>query len=55
MLTNTYPTLQFNLEEEDEMMRTSVRNFVDDKVAPRAALIDSNDVFPRDLWPLMGE
>ena len=55
MLTNTYPTLQFNLEEEVEMMRTSVRNFVDDKVAPRAAEIDSTDVFPRDLWPLMCE
>lgn len=55
MLTNTYPTLQFNLGEEVEMMRTSVRNFVDDKVAPRAAEIDSTDVFPRDLWPVMGE
>ena len=55
MLTNTYPTLQFNLGEEVEMMRTSVRNFVDDKVAPRAAEIDSTDVFPRDLWPLMGQ
>ena len=55
MLTNSYQTLQFNLGEEVDMLRESVRSFVDDKVLPRAAEIDRTDTFPRDLWPLIGD
>lgn len=36
MLSNHYPMLQFNLGEEIDMMRDSLRSFVDDKIMPRA-------------------
>ncbi len=46
--------LQFNLGEDIEMMRASLRSFVDDKVMPRADEIDRTDIFPRDLWMELG-
>jgi len=55
MLANDYPSLNFNLGEEADMLRDSVRSFTADKIAPRAAEIDESNEFPRDLWPLMGE
>ena len=55
MLSNSYPMLQFNLGEEIDMMRDSVRSFVDDKILPRADEIDRTDTFPRDLWQPLGE
>ena len=36
MLSNSYPMLDFNLGEDLDMMRASVRSFVDDKIMPRA-------------------
>ena len=55
MLSNSYPMLQFNLGEEIDMMRDSIRSFVDDKIMPRADEIDRTDTFPRDLWQPLGE
>ena len=55
MLSNSYPTLQFNLGEEVDMMRDSIRSFVDDNIMPRADEIDRTDTFPRDLWEPLGE
>ena len=55
MLSNSYPMLQFNLGEELDMMRDSIRSFVDDKIMPRADEIDRTDTFPRDLWKPLGE
>ena len=54
MLSNSYPMLEFNLGEELDMMRDSLRSFVDDKILPRADEIDRTDVFPRDLWEPLG-
>ena len=54
MLSNSYPMLEFNLGEELDMMRASVRSFVDDKILPRADEIDRTDSFPRDLWEPLG-
>ena len=54
MLSNSYPMLDFNLGEDLDMMRASVRSFVDDKIMPRADEIDRTDSFPRDLWELLG-
>ena len=55
MLSNQYPMLQFNLGEDIDMMRDSVRSFVDDKIMPRADEIDRTDTFPRDLWKPIGD
>ena len=55
MLSNSYPMLQFNLGDEIDMMRDSIRSFVDDKIMPRADEIDRTDTFPRDLWQPLGE
>ena len=54
MLSNSYPMLDFNLGEDLDMMRASVRSFVDDKIMPRADEIDRTDSFPRDLWEPLG-
>ena len=55
MLPNSYPMLQFNLGNEIDMMRDTVRSFVDDKIMPRADEIDRTDTFPRDLWQPLGD
>ncbi|MFN4226367.1 MAG: isovaleryl-CoA dehydrogenase [Hyphomonas sp.] len=54
MLTNTYPTLNFDLGETADMIRETVKNFAQAEIAPRAAEIDRTDKFPRDLLPKMG-
>src|SRR6266404_5682811 len=36
------------------MLRTTVRDFAEDRIAPLAAEIDRTDRFPIDLWPQMG-
>lgn len=48
-------TLDFNLGENAEMIRDTVRRFAVEKIAPLAQKIDADDWFPRDdLWPAMG-
>ena len=44
----------FNLGETADMIRTSVREFTRQEIAPRASLIDRTDEFPMDLWSKMG-
>src|SRR5438552_2721966 len=36
------------------MLRTTVRGFAEDRIAPLAAEIDRTDRFPIELWPEMG-
>ena len=55
MLTNRYPGLDFDLGEDVDMLRDTVRNFAAAEIAPLAAEIDRTDEFPRQLWPKMGE
>ena len=43
------------LTEEQAMLRESVRRFSDDEVAPAAAGIDRDDVFPRRLYKAMAD
>jgi isovaleryl-CoA dehydrogenase len=45
----------FGLGEDIEMLRETVRAFADNHIAPRAAEIDQQNKFPRDLWPQLGE
>lgn len=53
-MTVPYPTLQFGLSEEAEMIRDTVHRFAQDEIAPIAADIDATNQFPRHLWPKMG-
>src|SRR5438067_5989964 len=47
-------SLDFDLGPEIDMLRTTVRGFAEDRVAPLAAEIDRTDRFPVELWPEMG-
>jgi isovaleryl-CoA dehydrogenase len=38
-----------------EELRDAVRTFAEREIAPLAASIDTNDTFPRDLWPKLGD
>ncbi|WP_174286450.1 isovaleryl-CoA dehydrogenase [Sphingomonas bacterium] len=48
------PDFDFALDEDAEMIRDTTRRFAADRIAPLAVRIDSEDWFPRDLWPEMG-
>ena len=47
--------LDFGHDETINMLRDSVRAFAADELAPRAAEIDSENKFPRDLWTKFGD
>src|ERR671921_879837 len=55
MLPNATKAFNFDLGETAEAIRETVRDFAQDKIAPRAEEIDRKNEFPRDLWPQMGE
>src|ERR1700730_11550104 len=46
--------LDHDLGPEIDMLRTTVRGFAEDRIAPLAAEIDRTDRFPIELWPVMG-
>ncbi|WP_321394634.1 isovaleryl-CoA dehydrogenase [Emcibacter sp.] len=50
----SYPSLNFNLGEDIDMLRDTVRSFADKELAPRAAEIDEKNEFPMDMWEKMG-
>ncbi|KLN61188.1 isovaleryl-CoA dehydrogenase [Kiloniella spongiae] len=52
---HNFPSLNFNLGEEIDMLRDSVKAFADAEIAPRAAKIDETNEFPMDLWRKMGD
>ncbi|MDG0969457.1 MAG: isovaleryl-CoA dehydrogenase [Porticoccaceae bacterium] len=54
-MNTSYPTLNFNLGEDNDMLRNSVFQFCRKEIAPRAASIDSGNEFPMDLWLKLGD
>jgi isovaleryl-CoA dehydrogenase len=49
------PGLNFQLGEDIDALRDTVRDFAQREIAPRAAEIDRSDQFPMDLWKKMGD
>ena len=45
----------FGLGEELDEVRSQVRRFARERIAPRAEHIDRSNEFPRDLWPELGD
>ena len=48
------PGLDFQLGEDIDALRDTVRSFAQAEIAPRAAEIDRSDQFPMELWRKMG-
>jgi isovaleryl-CoA dehydrogenase len=44
----------FGHGDDIDLLRESVAAFASDKIAPRAHAIDTENEFPRDLWPELG-
>ncbi len=54
MIANAIRPFNFDLGETADAIRQSVFDFSQQEIAPRAAEIDRDNEFPRDLWPKMG-
>jgi isovaleryl-CoA dehydrogenase len=54
-MNTPYPTLNFNLGEEIDMLRDSVYQLCQKELAPRAAQIDEENDFPHDMWRKFGD
>ena len=53
-MNTPYPTLNFNLGEEIDMLRDMVYQFCQAELAPRAEQIDLDNEFPADIWRKFG-
>ena len=54
-MTTSYPSLNFNLGEEIDMLREMTLQFANKEIAPRAAQVDLDNLFPADLWRKFGD
>src|SRR5687768_8845415 len=54
MIPNAAREFNFDLGDTADAIRTTVRDFAQERIAPRADEIDRTNTFPRDLWPQMG-
>ena len=55
MRSNSHAFMKFDLDPMIEEMRDMIARWAAEKLAPRAAEIDEKNLFPRDLWPELGE
>ena len=55
MSASSGPSLDFGLGETADAIRETTARFAADKIAPLAAKIDAENLFPRQLWPQMGD
>jgi isovaleryl-CoA dehydrogenase len=53
-MNTSYPTLNFNHDDEINMLRDSVYQFCQAEIVPRADQIDVDNEFPADLWKKFG-
>ena len=51
----SYPTLNFYLGDEIDMVRDTAYQLAQSELAPRAAQIDSDNEFPMDMWKKFGD
>ncbi|MBL4802161.1 MAG: isovaleryl-CoA dehydrogenase [Emcibacter sp.] len=51
----SYPTLNFNLGEDIDMLRDTVASFAAKELAPLAEGIDATNTFPEGFWRKMGD
>ena len=54
-MNTSYPTLNFGLGEDINMLRDSVYQFAQGEIAPLAAQADADNQFPNHLWRKMGD
>lgn len=54
-MISQFTTLNFDLGETADMLRDHVNAFAREEIAPRAAQIDEDNLFPQDLWPQLGD
>lgn len=50
-----FPGLSFDMDDTSALLRQTVRDFAAVEIAPRAADIDRDNLFPADLWRKMGD
>ena len=48
-------SMKFDLGDDVNALRETVHRWAQDRVKPIAAEVDRTNVFPNDLWPVMGE
>jgi isovaleryl-CoA dehydrogenase len=54
-MNTSYPTLNFGLGEDIDMLRDQVYQFAQNEIAPLAEQADHDNQFPNALWPKLGE
>ena len=54
-MTTLYPSLNFDLGDTIDALRDSVNRFAQTEIAPRAADIDQENLFPNELWKQLGD
>ncbi len=54
-MNTPYPTLNFGLGEEVDMLRDAVYQMCRAELAPRAEQIDIDNTFPADMWKKFGD
>ena len=54
-MTTLYPSRNFDLGDTIDALRDSVNRFAQTEIAPRAADIDQENLFPNELWKQLGD
>ena len=45
--------MEFKLNDEQELLRDTIREFTENEIAPIAAELDENERFPEELIPML--